>query len=72
MKVDIKKLKKDLEKEMLEIVDVTLTKNDLACIKINLWKEIKNTPTDNIGKIDYLNSIIDKLKYENKVLDRIG
>jgi hypothetical protein len=62
MEKDIKKLKKDLEKEMLEIVDVTLTKNDLACIKINLRKEIKNTPTDYIGKIEYINSIISKLK----------
>jgi len=71
MKVDIKKLEEEMEKEMLETVDVTLTKNDLACIRINLWKEIKNTPTDNIGKIEYINSIIDKLQYENKVLDKI-
>ncbi len=54
----------DFVNEMLETVVVTLTKNDLACIKINLWKEINNTNTDNIGKIDYINSIIDKLKYE--------
>jgi hypothetical protein len=67
-----KQMKEDMVKEMLETVVVTLTKNDLACIKINLRKEINNTDTDNIGKIDYLNSIIDKLKYENKVLDRIG
>jgi hypothetical protein len=67
-----KQMKEDLVKEMLEPIVVTLTKNDLACIKINLRKEINNTDTDNIGKIDYLNSIIDKLKYENKVLDRIG
>ena len=67
-----KQMKEDMVKEMLETVVVTLTKNDLACIKINLRKEINNTDTDNTGKIDYLNSIIDKLKYENKVLDRIG
>ena len=66
-----KQMKEDMVKEMLETVVVTLTKNDLACIKINLRKEINNTDTDNTGKIDYLNSIIDKLKYENKVLDNI-
>ena len=64
-----KQMKEDIVKEMLETVVVTLTKNDLACIKINLRKEINNTDTDNTGKIDYLNSIIDKLKYENRFLD---
>ena len=64
-----KQMKEDMVKEMLETVVITLTKNDLACIKINLWKEINNTDTNNTGKIDYINSIIDKLKYENRFLD---